>query len=281
MSAPFYTTRELQALLQVDRTTIYRMADAGRLPALKVGGQWRFPRRPIDLWLGSHSASQPSEVLPARSEAPLPASTTHSASGINFAGQTSTGPSASTLAQSLPLDCIQLIQDSLADALGVMIVVTDMDGRPLTKASNTPGLIRALESHPLAWEQCLQWWTELARMPNMQPAFLPGTLGLHCARAFFRSGSTLKGMVVIGAIAPEPWPPSSESMQRAAEALGIAPGLLERHQQEVVFVDAVGRARLLDFVQRFADIVTRFIYECEPSRAAADSAFCPLPIPAS
>ena len=42
------TTKELQAILHVDRTTIYRMAESGRLPAVKVGGQWRFPRQQID-----------------------------------------------------------------------------------------------------------------------------------------------------------------------------------------------------------------------------------------
>ncbi len=45
------TTKELQAILHVDRTTIYRMAESGRLPAVKVGDQWRFPRQQIDGWL--------------------------------------------------------------------------------------------------------------------------------------------------------------------------------------------------------------------------------------
>jgi excisionase family DNA binding protein len=32
----FLTTRQLQEILHVDRTTIYRMADDGRVPAVKV-----------------------------------------------------------------------------------------------------------------------------------------------------------------------------------------------------------------------------------------------------
>ncbi len=35
--AEFLTTRQLQEILHVDRTTIYRMAEAGRIPAVKVG----------------------------------------------------------------------------------------------------------------------------------------------------------------------------------------------------------------------------------------------------
>ena len=42
------TAREVQDLLQVDRSTIYRMAEDGRLPAVKVGKQWRFPPEEIN-----------------------------------------------------------------------------------------------------------------------------------------------------------------------------------------------------------------------------------------
>ena len=45
------TTRELQQLLHVDRSTIYRMAESGQLPAIKVGRQWRFPADRIERWL--------------------------------------------------------------------------------------------------------------------------------------------------------------------------------------------------------------------------------------
>ncbi|MDH3251066.1 MAG: helix-turn-helix domain-containing protein, partial [Acidimicrobiia bacterium] len=45
------TTKDLQQLLHVDRSTIYRMAESGQLPAMKVGRQWRFPADRIDRWL--------------------------------------------------------------------------------------------------------------------------------------------------------------------------------------------------------------------------------------
>ena len=45
------TTRQLQDLLQVDRITIYRMLNDGRLQGFKVGGQWRFSRQEIESWL--------------------------------------------------------------------------------------------------------------------------------------------------------------------------------------------------------------------------------------
>jgi excisionase family DNA binding protein len=45
------TTKQLQELLQVDRITIYRMLNDGRLRGFKVGGQWRFSRQEIETWL--------------------------------------------------------------------------------------------------------------------------------------------------------------------------------------------------------------------------------------
>ena len=45
------TTKQLMELLHLDRTTIYRMLNDRRLPAVRVGGQWRFSRQAVDNWL--------------------------------------------------------------------------------------------------------------------------------------------------------------------------------------------------------------------------------------
>lgn len=48
MADRLLTTRELEERLQLDRVTIYRMVKEGELPALRVGGQWRFSSEAID-----------------------------------------------------------------------------------------------------------------------------------------------------------------------------------------------------------------------------------------
>ena len=103
------TTKELQAILNIDRTTIYRMAESGRVPAVKVGNQWRFPKQQIETWLQRQSVA----LLPA--------------------GEPSAAGNGDSL-QLFPLECVQLIQDSFADALGVMILVTDLNGVPVHEA---------------------------------------------------------------------------------------------------------------------------------------------------
>lgn len=64
----FLTTEEVLAYLQVNLRTVYRLIDAGKLPAVRVGRQWRFRRRDIDAWLDQQRASS----APA-TDAPAPA----------------------------------------------------------------------------------------------------------------------------------------------------------------------------------------------------------------
>lgn len=49
----FLTTDEVLEYLQVNLRTVYRLIKAGRLPAVRVGRQWRFRKSDIDLWLDS------------------------------------------------------------------------------------------------------------------------------------------------------------------------------------------------------------------------------------
>ena len=53
----FLTTEEVLAYLQVNLRTVYRLIKAGKIPAVRVGRQWRFRKRDIDAWLdGQHAA---------------------------------------------------------------------------------------------------------------------------------------------------------------------------------------------------------------------------------
>ena len=50
----FLTTEEVLDYLQVNLRTIYRLIKAGKIPAVRVGRQWRFRKRDIDAWLNSN-----------------------------------------------------------------------------------------------------------------------------------------------------------------------------------------------------------------------------------
>jgi two-component system cell cycle sensor histidine kinase/response regulator CckA len=69
----FLTTEEVLEYLQVNLRTVYRLIKAGKIPAVRVGRQWRFRKTDIDGWLDSQRprvgtrtpAPAPARVVPA------------------------------------------------------------------------------------------------------------------------------------------------------------------------------------------------------------------------
>lgn len=232
------TAKDMQELLHVDRSTIYRMVDAGQLPAIKVGKQWRFPSDQVDQWLHNRSGNSTTPVQPKVVRTPT-----------------------NDLAELLPLECVQLIQDTYADALEVMLVVTDLDGNPITEVSNACGLFDAISQVPNALQKCMESWRNLAVTIELEPKFMPSHLGLLCARGLIRVGTELKGMVVVGGIAPDDWPPASDELAEMAEEFGVAAETLHAHLDEVFYLDNAERTKILSFVQRIANIIAHIVNE--------------------
>lgn len=53
------TTKEVEQLFQLNRVTIYRLIREENFPAVKVGGQWRFPEEQVKSWLSNHVKDVP------------------------------------------------------------------------------------------------------------------------------------------------------------------------------------------------------------------------------
>jgi excisionase family DNA binding protein len=61
----FLTTEEVLEYLQVNLRTVYRLIKAGKIPAVRVGRQWRFRKRDIDAWLDSQRTQGAPAPVPA------------------------------------------------------------------------------------------------------------------------------------------------------------------------------------------------------------------------
>jgi excisionase family DNA binding protein len=72
MDETFLTTEEVLEYLQVNLRTVYRLIKAGKIPAVRVGRQWRFRKRDIDAWLDSQRP-RGGGPRPAPAAAPRPA----------------------------------------------------------------------------------------------------------------------------------------------------------------------------------------------------------------
>ena len=51
MQENLLTTQQLAEYLCVDKFTIYRLVTQKKIPAFKIGKQWRFKRDMIETWL--------------------------------------------------------------------------------------------------------------------------------------------------------------------------------------------------------------------------------------
>jgi excisionase family DNA binding protein len=202
----YLTARDVQDLIRVDRSTIYRMAESGRLPAIKVGRQWRFPADQVEAWLN----------------------------GSNNGRHTPTAPSTA-----------QDVADLFADLYDVMVVVTDIDGNPVTEVSNPNGYFSSISSEASALDRCIAEWKTLGGEYDFEPRLRPTHLGFLCTRAFIRRGNELVGMVISGGIAPDDWPPTPEGIEAIARESRVPAALVQQNIENIHRIDHDAQHRLL------------------------------------
>lgn len=230
------TTRQVQALLHVDRTTIYRLVASSQLPAIRVGKQWRFTGAAVESWLQQNVASDAAGLATDKDDAP-PFSAHVSSAGV------------------------QQLQDVFAELLSVMLVVTDMQGRPVTAPSNVCGYYQTLMRNEGLGALCDATWPQLAAALPLKPQFVKSQFGPLCARAFIRVENRLAGMLVAGCVAPDMWPPSGERIDALAGEVRMEPGQLAQHMHAVHVLSSADRTRVLDVIQRIADVISTLIAE--------------------
>jgi hypothetical protein len=201
------------------------MVEAGRLPAVRVGKQWRFDSEQLHCWLSERA------ILATLSAPTQPAS---------------------GLAALLPLGCVQMIQDAFAEALEVMMLTTDMSGQPFTAVSEPCGFFSTLVGNKA--DALLGTWQQLAIEPALEPRFLRSEIGLLFTRGVIRVGDKLIGMVIAGGAAPADWPPVEREWQSWARRFGADQAAVHANLDGVYRLNADQHTKVLRAVQRVADI---------------------------
>jgi len=63
------TTKQLARYLQISERSVYRLLERGQIPAVKIGGQWRFRKSAVDEWLDLRFGSiEPTDIEPEQPE---------------------------------------------------------------------------------------------------------------------------------------------------------------------------------------------------------------------
>ena len=149
----FLSAGQVSQMLGVDRSTVYRMAESGRLPAMKIGRQWRFP----------------AEQIAALLEAPG-----------DLAANTAPGRRALLLSVQDALPLIELA----AELLGVMMVITDMAGEPVTEILNPCPWFSEHSEDPVLLSNVSRRLEAARRRPGLRDPVLHGTAGVRMRAGF-------------------------------------------------------------------------------------------------
>lgn len=224
------TTRELQRLLKVDRITIYRMLEQGRLPGFKVGGQWRFSSREIEEWLEAQR-----DVLTLSEEVTI-------------------APAPSTIP--LPLHCVQNVQDVFAEALDVAAVTTDRDGNPLTRLSHMCSFCDRILSAPEGRRRCMEAWKAGVPLATSTPAAKTCHAGLSCMSVPVQVAGNVVAIfsacqfaVREAALAQTV---EAATLRQMATELGLDEGELAAHRADVRVLSADDAVRVSRLLQRMS-----------------------------
>lgn len=200
------TAKQVQDLLNVDRTTIYRMLKDGRLIGVKVGQHWRFSERDVnDLLNGT-----------PRSDIESPVSV-----------------------DVLPLHCMQPVQDVFAEIAEVGAVTTDKDGKPLTTISNSCDFCKLILGSENGRQACMHSWAQLTKQSDASPEFIPCHAGLQYARSHIEVNGELIALLISGQFYAETPEPEEEALriQSLSKKYNIEESLLKQAAEKISVLD--------------------------------------------
>ena len=199
------TTREVQERLKVDRITIYRMLNDGRLKGVKIGQQWRFPQHEVDKLLstGGHGESLPVPTNPASSA-------------------------------SFPSHCAQIVQDVFADLGDWSAVVLGLDGVLLTDFSHRDAVLDLVLSGPESTSHLQVWLKHAAERALAGEMFVQSPFGRQYADVIIRDGGAPSAVLLAGGC--------YFSVKEASQTIGDAQHLAEIWQLDAAVLQQALRA---------------------------------------
>lgn len=149
--AEYITAKQVIDILKIDRTTLYRMLKENRIGGVKIGFQWRFSAEEITALMEGKAIEPSQQTEPAK--------------------------------ETLPINCIQPIQEVFSDIMNVASLTTDHEGNPLTEISNGIDFCNMILSSEKGKQACLNSWKQLKFSNNGKPVFNTCHAGLNYSGA--------------------------------------------------------------------------------------------------
>ena len=161
------TTRQVINILKVDRITIYRMLQDGRIKGVKIGDQWRFQRGEVDRILGVEP-NAPEIILPK------------------------TEPS------SFPTHCVQTVQDLFSEIGQVSALVIDAEGEPVTEISHACRFCQIIQQDLPGKAACRTSWQDIAKQSKGGSRYFTCHAGIQYISAPIKDNGKIAGFFLAG-----------------------------------------------------------------------------------
>lgn len=232
------TTRQVQQLLKVDRITIYRMLQDGRLKGIKIGQQWRFPVDEVERLLDP--AGSPHDLLLKDAEPAVSGSADGAAARRTL----------------FPVHCAQIIQDMYAGLGQVSAVTVDGAGQPLTDLSQPCDFCRLVQSTPSGLAACHQSWQAGARQAAR---WFTCHAGLHYQRAAIHENGDPAAFMLSGPVMLEP--PSAEALRELARQHSLDEGSLLAAAAQIPLCSEDHRAEMASWPEKYTAAIESILKE--------------------
>ncbi len=223
--AKLLTAKQVQELLHVDRTTIYRMLKDGRLKGIKVGSQWRFSAEQVETLLSVGKSKKDEEISPE------------------------------DFFEALPLHCMQPMQDVFAEIAGVGAVIVNNQGQPLTRISNSCDFCKLILGSTDGREKCFSSWKNVVEHAENSSEFIYCHAGLRYAVGSIKTEGETVASFIAGQFHTEP--PDRETQQKKARELAkkynINPDLLEEAVKNIAVYEDHKKEKIGSWLQRIAN----------------------------
>lgn len=226
------TTRQVLEYLKVDRITVYRMLNDGRLKGIKIGQHWRLSRREVERLLNGASA------LPEEAQKSDPKS--------NF-----------------PTHCVQTIQDLFSEVGQVNALIVDPQGEPLTTVTGACNFCELIQRSPEGLKACQATWemAASANHPDKQPYTCHA--GLQYVTAPIMADGDLVGTFLAGRFYWQTPNPQEETtrLQRLAATYDLPVEELHQAANRIQVLDPEQHARIAAWPQSAARAVQSILRE--------------------
>jgi excisionase family DNA binding protein len=230
--SPLLTTRQVQDLLKVDRITIYRMLNDGRLKGVKIGKEWRFHRVEIEKMLGKPEIAAPDT------------------------------PPEDILSE-FPSGCVEKVEDLLGGILGIGVTTVTLSGEPLNAIANPNPFCQCILSSSSGCQACRAAWGKPAGENGNKPEFHTCHAGLTFLRCPVELDGRAVAWVIAGQFRMAPSNPAAESarIESLAELHGIQPRPLGEALRDVPVLSVEQQAQVEAWTPRLSKTIQSILQE--------------------